>query len=75
VDGQGLGIESGGGSVSFSDTEFLAAEVQDAISAAQEAGLLMGYGDGTFGPYDMLTRAQAATVMKRVMDKYTEMGS
>ena len=37
----------------------------DAVLEASAAGLMTGYGDGTFGPTDSLTRAQAATVLWR----------
>lgn len=37
----------------------------DAVLEASAMGLMTGYGDGTFGPSDSLTRAQAATILWR----------
>ena len=36
-----------------------------AVFSASADGLMTGYGDGTFGPADSLTRAQAATILWR----------
>ena len=36
-----------------------------AVVSASADGLMTGYGDGTFGPGDSLTRAQAATILWR----------
>ena len=36
-----------------------------AVFSASADGLMTGYGDGTFGPGDSLTRAQAATILWR----------
>ena len=47
-------------------------EVRKAVGIASGAGLLEGYTDGTYKPDDFLTRAEAATVIKRVRDKYAE---
>ena len=41
----------------------------ESINRAAELGLMGGYSDGTFGPSDYLTRAQAATVMVRLYDR------
>jgi len=38
------------------------------ITAAVSAGLLMGYEDGTFRPYDEITRDQAAIMISRAID-------
>ena len=37
----------------------------DAVLEVSTMGLMTGYGDGTFGPSDPLTRAQAATILWR----------
>lgn len=37
----------------------------DAVLEVSAMGLMTGYGDGTFGPSDSLTRAQAATILWR----------
>lgn len=36
---------------------------RDAVLEVSAMGLMAGYGDGTFGPSDSLTRAQAATIL------------
>ena len=40
----------------------------DAVLEASAMGLMTGYGDGTFGPSDSLTRAQAATNRTKMAD-------
>jgi hypothetical protein len=37
------------------------------INAAAEAGIIKGYTDGTFRPNKMITRAEAVTIMNRVL--------
>ena len=37
----------------------------DAITWAHTAGIVVGYGDGTFGPHDTLTREQMAVLLYR----------
>lgn len=39
----------------------------DAVSVAYEYGLIVGYGDGRFGPIDSITREQAMTMVARAM--------
>ncbi|CAN7532936.1 X2-like carbohydrate binding domain-containing protein [Paenibacillus sp. LjRoot153] len=56
-----------GTGVGFTDTAGLWAE--DAIKAAQGAGYLKGYTDGTFGPGKALTRAEAVTIINRVLGR------
>jgi hypothetical protein len=38
------------------------------IAAAVEAGLILGFEDGTFHPYEMITREQVAIIISRAMD-------
>lgn len=57
-----MGLEPADGS-SFSDTAgFWGA---GAIQALAEKGIVAGYADGTFGPYDVITRAQMAAMLDR----------
>lgn len=42
---------------------------KDAILAVQGAGLMQGYEDGTFRPDDTLTRAEAVTIINRVLGR------
>lgn len=51
----------------FADTSGIWAE--EAIKAAQGAGYLNGYADGSFGPANPLTRAEAVTVINRVLGR------
>ncbi|MGO4497308.1 X2-like carbohydrate binding domain-containing protein [Paenibacillus sp. 2RAB27] len=51
----------------FTDTTGHWAE--NAIKAAQGAGYLKGYADGTFGPAKPLTRAEAVTIINRVLGR------
>lgn len=39
---------------------------EGALSYAVSRGLITGYGNGTFGPYDAVTRGQAVTVLWRI---------
>jgi hypothetical protein len=39
------------------------------IKAASDAGLMNGYPDGTFGPFQQVTRAQACAMLTSLMDK------
>ncbi|WP_312652983.1 S-layer homology domain-containing protein [Aminipila sp.] len=40
----------------------------DAIMEAYAAGIITGYNNGTFKPYSLLTRAESATVIYRLVD-------
>ncbi|GAB4253492.1 MAG: hypothetical protein Kow00122_11430 [Thermoleophilia bacterium] len=57
-----MGLEPADGS-SFSDTAGFWGV--GAIQALAEKGIVAGYTDGTFGPYDVITRAQMAAMLDR----------
>lgn len=38
------------------------------VAAATDKGIIQGYGDGTFRPYDDITRAEAAVVVERAWE-------
>jgi len=60
-----MGLETVDGS-SFSDTSgFWGAP---AIEALAKNGIVAGYGNGAFGPYDDITRAQMAAMMDRAWE-------
>ena len=40
-----------------------------AVDTASSVGLISGMGDGTFAPNENATRAQAASIVKRLLDK------
>ncbi|MDQ6421450.1 X2-like carbohydrate binding domain-containing protein [Paenibacillus sp. LHD-117] len=42
---------------------------EDAILAVQSAGIMNGYPDGTFKPNNALTRAEAVSIINRVLDR------
>ena len=43
----------------------------DDVRWVAKMGIMSGYGDGRFGPTDPLTRAQFATILRRVLEKTT----
>ena len=50
------------------DYNTISADRKEAVKQAYSNGLLAGYGDGSFGPKDTMTRAQMATVVCRLME-------
>jgi uncharacterized repeat protein (TIGR02543 family) len=61
-----LGLTPETGESSFSDVAS-AAWYSGYIKTASSYGIIMGYGDGTFGPNDRITREQAMTMISRAM--------
>lgn len=51
----------------FTDAAQIAAYARDAVSAMVEAGVVQGYEDGSFRPYDNTTRAEAAVILQRAI--------
>ncbi|HEY8449880.1 MAG TPA: S-layer homology domain-containing protein, partial [Bacillota bacterium] len=58
---------SGGGVAGFVDADQIPAWAKPAVEAAQAATLLTGYPDGTFRPLASLARAEAATLLARLL--------
>jgi hypothetical protein len=54
----------------FKDGDAVSRWAKDAMDTVQKAGLLLGYPDGTLQPQGNATRAEAATVVKRLYDKF-----
>lgn len=70
---RGLGLRPadfhGETAAAFTDVSLDQAVNRDGeIYAAFEAGIISGYGDGKFGPYDAITRNEAAIMISRAMD-------
>lgn len=66
------GIPANVGEASFPD--IMGHWAQDEIAAAQAAGLVSGYPNGNFGPDDDMTRAQAVTILNRMLGRSTDEG-
>jgi hypothetical protein len=49
--------------MSFKDKASISGYAADAVSAVQMAGIISGYADGTFGPLNNATRAEAAKMI------------
>lgn len=52
----------------FTDEKDIAPYAADAVYLMQRCGLIQGMGDGSFAPTNSLNRAQAAVIIKRLMD-------
>ncbi|OPH56365.1 hypothetical protein BC351_28110 [Paenibacillus ferrarius] len=59
--------DAAGSGAGYADTIGLWAEA--AIKVSQGAGYMQGYADGTFGPANPLTRAEAVTVINRMLGR------
>ncbi|MDY6313673.1 MAG: S-layer homology domain-containing protein, partial [Clostridia bacterium] len=58
-----------GGIDNFTDKAEIADWAKAAVDTASSVGLISGMGDGTFAPSANATRAQAASIVKRLLDK------
>ena len=67
-----LGIEGEQTSTPFADNSAISNKT--GVATAYNNGIIEG-DNGNFRPKDTLTRAEAATIIKRVMDKYAEMNT
>ncbi len=69
-----LGVESETATTPFVDSASI--ENKTAVATAYNYGIITGdAGANTFRPKDTLTRAEAAVIVKRIMEKYNEMHS
>ncbi|WP_164716674.1 DUF7594 domain-containing protein [Paenibacillus whitsoniae] len=66
----GVKLGGTGMSTSFTDSAVIAAYAADSVNAMQRSGLIDGFTDGTFGPKQQTTRAQAATVIYKLLDQH-----
>lgn len=53
----------------FLDNESISAYAKEAVYSLVSGGIISGMGDGTFAPQGKTTRAQAAVLLGRAMDK------
>lgn len=51
----------------FSDNDNISTYAIEAIESMQESGIINGMGDGNFAPFDNANRAQAATIIYKIM--------
>ncbi len=51
----------------FSDSEAIADWAKESVALMTELGILTGFHDGRFAPRELATRAQAATILDRVL--------
>lgn len=58
---------SADGTTGFEDDEVISAWAKGAVAAARQQGVITGMGDGTFRPQGFATRAQAVTVILKLM--------
>ncbi len=57
----------------FTDVADDGSELSQALATSRKLGLIEGYPDGSFRPENTLTRAEAAAIICRMIDKKTEM--
>ncbi|SFL06799.1 S-layer homology domain-containing protein [Paenibacillus sp. 1_12] len=53
----------------FADRESISSWAQSAVAGSVEAGIIAGMDGGRFEPQQFATRAQAATILKRLLQK------
>lgn len=60
--------KSGNSATTFKDSNKIDSTLKANVELAVASGLIKGFDDGSFKPEDKLTRAQAATMQKRVVE-------
>lgn len=63
----GKSLEKKQEKLSFTDNDDISAYATEAIENMQESGIINGMGDGSFAPFDNANRAQAATIIHKIM--------
>lgn len=66
---KGLSL-SGGGDAGFSDGDRISSWAKEAVSVMNTAGVINGRDSGSFDPQGKATRAEAAAMLVRFMEKY-----
>ena len=63
----GKSLEKNQEKLSFSDNDSISTYAVEAIENMQQSGIINGMGDGAFAPFDNANRAQAATIIYKIM--------
>jgi len=66
---RGLSLQ-GSGELTFTDKDYISDYAVNAISALVGGGIINGMSDGSFAPKSNLTRAEAAVMLDRLIQKY-----
>ncbi len=56
------------GNFNFTDANEISEYAKEAVAWVASEGLMIGYGDGKFGPHDMATKEHTAIVLARMMN-------
>lgn len=64
-----LGIDSDAEKTDFTDSADIADYAVAAVDVLTKQGIIEGYDDGSFGPMNCLTRAEAAVIINRVIER------
>lgn len=62
-----LNLEDSEEELTFTDSMLLVGETRKSVASVTDAGLIVGYADGSFGPNNLLTRAETAVVFERLL--------
>lgn len=64
----GISGEASATELTYSDLDDFHAWAIDAVKYCQQNGIIVGRTDGSFGPKDTATRAEAATILNRFIE-------
>ncbi|WP_281384869.1 InlB B-repeat-containing protein [Cohnella nanjingensis] len=67
-----LKLQGAGGELAFSDQEKIGTWAREAIAQAVQAGILKGFGDGSFRPNAAVTRAEMAAMIANALGQPLE---
>ncbi|MDU5946374.1 MAG: S-layer homology domain-containing protein, partial [Paenibacillus macerans] len=67
-----LKLEGAGSAAAFTDEAKIGGWAKQAIANAVEAGIVSGYADGSIRPNARITRAEAVTLLVRILELGTE---
>ncbi len=62
--------ESGAGPLDFTDADLIPADKRWYVAAATQQGIITGYPEGNFGPMNKASRAEAATMLVRMLGRF-----